>query len=128
MRSLTRHLRAAPLPRRSLSTTSRAFVVVSSDATTNAHCVGATASRMRAVQTQRLQCRDCTAAGAAQRRSQLSSRFVAVNHICVCVFLQSRSINEAKWQIFEAHLLNTKQRSSKPRKKPCGVQEQVLRR
>ena len=35
MRSLTRHRRAAPLPRRSLSTTSRAFVVVSSDATTN---------------------------------------------------------------------------------------------
>jgi hypothetical protein len=35
MRSLTRHRRAAPLPRCSLSTTSRAFVVVSSDATTN---------------------------------------------------------------------------------------------
>ena len=35
MRSLTRHFLAAPLPRRSLSTTSRAFVVVSSDATTN---------------------------------------------------------------------------------------------
>ena len=35
MRSPTRHRRAAPLPRRSLSTTSRAFVVVSSDATTN---------------------------------------------------------------------------------------------
>ena len=35
MRSLTRHFLAAPLPRCSLSTTSRAFVVVSSDATTN---------------------------------------------------------------------------------------------
>ena len=35
MRSPTRHFLAAPLPRRSLSTTSRACALVSSDATTN---------------------------------------------------------------------------------------------